>query len=228
MKVYQIEISNLCNLTCGYCPHPTQERHKGLMSAETFVKAIELVHRCGQKRAYLHNFGEPLLHPLIFEFIKHASAKGVLVSFYTNGLLLDEAVAERLYAAGLREICISEHKAGEIDRIQLLLRRHSIPIKIADMFRPSKRTLHTWADQVSSLTNNTSPKWKVHSPCVFEREKAVVILWDGRVNICCIDTEGAGARGTVDDYLANPDCYHFQPIPLCHNCDLMRGEEDLS
>ncbi len=69
MKVYQIEISNHCNLSCNYCPHPNQKRDKGYMSMETFKISIKLLKKCGQKIAYLHNFGEPLLHPKIFDFI---------------------------------------------------------------------------------------------------------------------------------------------------------------
>jgi hypothetical protein len=230
MKIYQIEISNLCNLTCEYCPHPTQERDKGLMSSEVFKKAIELVRRCGQRRVYLHNFGEPLLHPLIFEFIKYATARGVTTSFYTNGLLLDESMAERLAAAGLREICVSGHVAGEITRIQALLQRCSIPIQILDTFRPSKETLHTWADQVLTRTAKGAFETGMPlplKPCIFERENAVVILWDGRVNVCCIDNEATGVSGTIDDYLTTSS-YYFRPIPLCKTCTLMRGDEDLS
>jgi hypothetical protein len=223
VKIYQIEISNLCNLTCSYCPHPTQEREKGLMTLETYVKAITLVRRCGQRRVFLHNFGEPLLHPLLFDFIRHACGEGVTVSFYSNGLLLDRTTAGRLHEAGLRELCISAHVPGELGRIQALLREEGIPLTITEVFRPSKATLHTWAGQVGRK-GDTGPT----QPCIFEREGAAVVLWDGRVNVCCIDNEGAGVAGTVDDYLADPASYRFRPIRLCSGCELMRGDEDLS
>lgn len=230
MKIYQIEISNLCNLTCSYCPHPTQEREKGLMSIDTFQKAIELVRRCEQKRAYLHNFGEPLLHPLIFDFIKYAFARDVSVSFYTNGVLLDVEMAQRLAAAGLREICVSDHVAGESNRVQVLFHVYSIPIHVIETFRPGNETLHTWADQVSvpkAFSKSKEDDARPHGPCIFERQKAAVVLWDGRVNVCCIDNEATGVLGTVDDYLHRIS-YSFRPIPLCLNCSLMRGDEDLS
>jgi len=104
MKVYQIEVSNLCNLECSYCPHVSQQRPKGLMNRSTFEEAIQLVLRCGQDQVWLHNFGEPLLHPDLAEFIAHASAEGVQCSFYTNGLLLTPEIADSLANAGLRQI----------------------------------------------------------------------------------------------------------------------------
>jgi MoaA/NifB/PqqE/SkfB family radical SAM enzyme len=100
LKIYQIEISNRCNLTCSYCPHPTQAREQGLMSWETFTKSIELVERCGQRTAYLHNFGEPLLHPHLVEFVRHCSDRGISASFFTNGVLVTHQVLADLADAG--------------------------------------------------------------------------------------------------------------------------------
>jgi hypothetical protein len=224
MKIYQIEISNLCNLMCGYCPHPTQQREKGLMTLQTFAKAIELVRRCEQEQAFLHNFGEPLLHPFLCDFVRCATSQEVSVSFFSNGVLLDEPTASRLVDAGLRELWISAHVPGELERIQMMLERASIPLSIEGTFRPSRATLHDWGGQVTVRSTQVATA----APCIFEREQAAVILWDGRVNICCIDAEGDGVSGTVDDYLADPSRYQFHPIPLCDGCTLMRGDEKLA
>jgi len=62
-KVMQIETSNLCSLTCAYCPHPTQVRPKANMSLEVFDKCMELVRRSdnpeykGRKFVWLNHFG---------------------------------------------------------------------------------------------------------------------------------------------------------------------------
>ncbi|EDN71334.1 radical SAM family protein [Beggiatoa sp. PS] len=228
MKIYQIEISNLCNLTCNYCPHPTQRRIKGIMSNEIFLKSLELVQLCGQKQIYLHNFGEPLLHPLIYYFIKESVQQGIKVNFYTNGLLLDQSMLLRLVEAGLGEICISGHVRGELERVQKLIDYFAIPLKITNTFRPKKAVIHTWAEQVSQQNPKMDKDNTLNfKPCIFERENAVVILWDGRINICCIDSEGNGVVGTVNDYLSGILNYTFKPISLCQNCNLMRGYEQL-
>lgn len=229
MKIYQIEVSNLCNLTCGYCPHPRQHRPKGLMSEEIFEKSIELLIRCGQKKAFLHNFGEPLLHPGLSCFIEKAIRRGVVCSFFTNGMLLEKDSISRLVMAGLGEICVSGHVPGEIERIQELIANEGLPIKITDVFRPTKEGNHSWAGQVlrqKVAFTNIQPE-SLLPPCVFERENAVVVLWDGRINTCCIESEGEGVLGTVDDFLLNGLDYTFQPVRLCSTCTLMRGEEVL-
>lgn len=46
----QIEASNLCSLTCVYCPHPTHVRPKGNMTMETFTKCVEIVKRSDNPR----------------------------------------------------------------------------------------------------------------------------------------------------------------------------------
>lgn len=229
MKIYQIEVSNLCNLTCSYCPHPTQTRAKGNMTRLTFEKSVELLIRCGQHTAYLHNFGEPLLHPQIADFVRHCTERGVEASFFTNGVPLTGNLLARLADAGLRYLYVSEHTRGEIRRVEALIAGAGLPVEVRDGFRPRRDQLHTWAGQVTH-GRGTLP---VHpsegpGPCLFQRQEAAVVLWDGRISACCIDVEGRGALGTVDDYLADPASYEFRPIDLCQGCTLMRGAEDLS
>jgi hypothetical protein len=229
VKVYQIEISNFCNLTCSYCPHPAQTRVKGNMTWPTFEKAIELLIRCGQRTAYLHNFGEPLLHPQIVDFVRHCTDRGVEASFFTNGVLLTGELLAGLADAGLRYLYVSEHARGEARRVGALIAEAGLPLEIRDRFRPQRDQLHTWAGQVA----HGGRMLPVHAsegpgPCLFQRQEAAVVLWDGRISACCIDVEGQGALGTVDDYLANPGSYAFRPIGLCRGCTLMRGAEDLS
>lgn len=229
MKIYQIEISNHCNLTCSYCPHPSQHRVRGLMSQHTFEDAIELLLRCGQRTAYLHNFGEPLLHPSLIAFVTHCTDRGVVASFFTNGVLLTESILEDLAQAGLRYLYISEHTRGQCDRVRDLIGHGGYPIEVRDTFRPVRNELHSWAGQVrSDAIKLVRPAPTRRLPCLFERQNAAVVLWDGRVNVCCIDVEGRGVQGTVADYLSAPDSYQFRPIDLCAGCSLMRGDEELS
>lgn len=199
------------------------------MSWEIFDKSLELLIRCGQRTAYLHNFGEPLLHPHLAGFVRRCTERSVTASFFTNGILLTPEILDELTKAGLRFIHISEHSRGEVARVRQLIADAELPIEVRNVFRPVRSALHTWAGQVASRTavGRTHPSEGV-GPCLFERQNAAVILWDGRVNVCCIDVEGSGVRGTVDDYLADPGRYRFRPAGLCASCTLMRGEEDLS
>lgn len=202
------------------------------MAHETFEKALELLircGRCGQRTAYLHNFGEPLLHPDVTDFVRMCTTRGVIASFFTNAVLLTDVVLAGLAAAGLRFLCVSEHTKGELERVRRLVATGSHPIEIRDTFRPVRPALHNWAGQMLGRSMQGTPLDGPRSdPCLFEREAAAVVLWDGRVNVCCIDVEGSGIQGTLDDYLVDPSRYAFAPIPLCEGCALMRGVEDLS
>jgi len=222
MKLYQVEISNVCNLTCVYCPHPQQKRKKGYMTSETFRKVVAVAKRCGQNLLYLHNFGEPLLHPQLAMFLRYASEQGVECSFFTNGLLASPQVLQQLYNSGLRRISISDHVAGSGQVVWQTIQQNGLSIRIDEIYTPTVR--HNWAGQVDAIYCEHLCH-AIQEPCIFAREDAFVILWNGDVAACCIDCEGVSVRCTVDDLLRQDYCFHAHR--LCAHCDLMRGYEAL-
>src|SRR5687767_12820263 len=150
MYVYQIEVSNVCSLTCGYCPHPVQQRPKSLMSAETFGKCVELYRRSENKNElWLHNFGEAVLHPQLPDFIAYAKERGVSCSFFTNGMRNKKDAVERetwarLAGAGLERVSFSAHQmtADDFHRVVDGL------LVVDKVFDPVPANLKTWAGQV--------------------------------------------------------------------------------
>lgn len=222
MKIYQVEICNLCNLSCAYCPHPAQTRKKGFMSKETFAQVLTLAQKCGQSVLFLHNFGEPLLHPLLEQFIKMAAEKGIECSFYTNGLLLNRERIDRLFQAGLRKICVSNHVKDATQKVLEEVEKSQSHLEIAESYTPT--FLHDWCGQVryegcSHICSEST------EPCIFERQNAFVVLWSGEIAACCLDCNGISSRFTVEELLQRE--YTFQKSSLCLRCDLMRGEEAL-
>lgn len=224
MKIYQVETSNFCNLSCSYCPHPNQRRAKGNMSCETFDMVIELALRLSQKTIYLHNFGEPLLNPNIYNFISKARSNNLECSFYTNGELLTEESLIKLVDAGLNKLSISNHIEGMSEHIKRILLEKRIPIEIEEVFTPT-HNLHSWAGQVD-VCNITDQSKKQGNPCIFERENAFVILWNGDIANCCLDCEGISVINSISEILKSGK-YKFRKSVLCANCSLMRGEEYL-
>lgn len=223
MKIYQVEISNYCNLSCEYCPHSFQKREKGFMSFETFKNVVELAKKCDQTLLYLHNFGEPLLHPQLDQFILYASKNNIECSFYTNGVLFSEVIAKKLYGAGIRKISISNHSPNAETCVVSAIKAADVPIVIEEVYVPNKR--HNWAGQISAEKCDYVCKFS-KSPCIFERENAFVVLWNGDIASCCLDCEGASVEYRVTDILHNQK-YSFKKFKLCNCCDLMRGYEDL-
>ncbi len=84
-RVY-IEISNICNLQCSFCPEV--DREKKIMSLDLFEKTLVQVAPLTEQ-VCLHLMGEPLAHPEFVEVIKICEAHEVKVNLTTNGILLN-------------------------------------------------------------------------------------------------------------------------------------------
>ena len=114
-KIHQVELTNYCNLKCTYCPLSISTRPKGFMDRKVFIKVLNHIEKTGQKLLVLHNFGEPLLHPQLEDFIFLASQRGFIPGFSSNGLLLTEKKFIDLIHAGLRWMGISLHDKKALD-----------------------------------------------------------------------------------------------------------------
>lgn len=101
-----IEISNLCNLECSFCP--SVERPKGFMTPETFGRVLEEVAPLAEQ-VCLHLMGEPLMHREFAAFVDACAAKQVKIFLVTNGVLLREKHSEILLSPAFRQINFSLH-----------------------------------------------------------------------------------------------------------------------
>ena len=101
-KIY-LEISNVCNLHCTFCPGTRRE--KRFMTADEFATLLPKL-RPWTDYLYFHLMGEPLCHPELAEFLRLAGDAGFKVILTTNGTLLEEQLPG-LLAAGLTGVNIS-------------------------------------------------------------------------------------------------------------------------
>ncbi|MBR4968440.1 MAG: SPASM domain-containing protein [Bacteroidaceae bacterium] len=85
-----LEITNICNLDCLFCPKTTREKRAQTL-AEFDLLTDKL--RGKVKFLYFHLMGEPLLHRHLPEFIVTAREKGFIPVLTTNGTLLSRAGA---------------------------------------------------------------------------------------------------------------------------------------
>lgn len=104
-KVY-VEISNLCNLRCAFCPGTGRE--KRAMTEEEFASLLPKL-RPYADFLYFHLMGEPLCHPKLGRFLELAGDAGFRVILTTNGTLLQERQALLLGSAALHKVNISLH-----------------------------------------------------------------------------------------------------------------------
>ena len=104
-RVY-LEITNICNLDCLFCPKT--DRTKRRLSVEEFDLLTDKLR--GQiKFLYFHLMGEPMLHPLLPQFIETARAKGFVPVLTTNGTLLKKQQEMLLASSALHKVNISLH-----------------------------------------------------------------------------------------------------------------------
>ncbi|GLC31336.1 radical SAM/SPASM domain-containing protein [Clostridium omnivorum] len=104
-KVY-IEITNVCNLSCSFCP--ITQRAPEFMNLETFENILLQI-KPYTDYIYLHVKGEPLLHPDIEKMLDLASEYGFKVNITTNGTLIGRVKDKILYKKSLRQVNFSLH-----------------------------------------------------------------------------------------------------------------------
>ena len=104
-KVY-LEISNLCNLRCAFCPGTKRTPHR--MTEEEFSALLPKI-RPFSDYLYFHLMGEPLCHPLLGRFLELAGQAGFKVILTTNGTLLPRMQDVLLSAPALHKVNISLH-----------------------------------------------------------------------------------------------------------------------
>lgn len=104
-KIY-LEISNVCNLSCTFCPGT--KRTPRIMNENEFAFLLPRIVPY-TNYVYFHLMGEPLCHPNLEEFIAMAHEYGLKVILTTNGTLLKMHSDMLVNASGLHKVNISLH-----------------------------------------------------------------------------------------------------------------------
>lgn len=222
-EIHQIEVTTRCNLHCQYCPSPRLDvpkdkggygRKKEDMSWETFEQSLKLVkHYCSlgtQGELALTGIGEAVMHPRFVDMV--AASREVIgftrvLTFSTNGLLLDDALCERLKPYR-PEIYVSLHR----------------PEKAGPAVEAAKRAGLLAGTNVSAVTSSFDwagqLKWHVSAPkipCEYLRVGWAVILASGSIVHCCLNATGESPIGTIWD---DPDTLKMAPYSLCKTCHM--------
>ncbi|MFN3454328.1 MAG: radical SAM/SPASM domain-containing protein [Pseudobdellovibrio sp.] len=104
-KIY-IEISNICNLQCSFCPEVV--RDKKIISTENFRK-YALQAQPLTKQVCLHLMGEPLGHPHFAEIMDISDELSLKIFLTTNGTLIKRHADKILKWKSLEQINFSIH-----------------------------------------------------------------------------------------------------------------------
>lgn len=123
-RVVQIEVTSRCSTGCIFCPHDALSDRwvEGDLPLDLYREKIvpylglfELV--------YLQGWGEPMLHPNLWDMLDMAQEKGCQTGFTTNGAYLQEDQNKRLLDLGVNLISVSF--AGTVAAIHESLRTNS-------------------------------------------------------------------------------------------------------
>lgn len=100
-----LECTNVCNLGCVMCPNGLGllTRSKGFMDYSLFTQIVDEMAPHVQTTT-LHIWGEPLLHPRIYDMIAHCRRQGLNSEISTNATLLTEESSLEILDAGLGAI----------------------------------------------------------------------------------------------------------------------------
>jgi radical SAM protein with 4Fe4S-binding SPASM domain len=104
-KMY-IEITNRCNLTCGFCPQSS--RPAQTMTPAFFQSVLEKI-KPYTDYLYLHVMGEPLMHPDLETMLDVSFEHGFKVNLTTNGTLIKRIGPNIIKKPALRQINFSLH-----------------------------------------------------------------------------------------------------------------------
>lgn len=214
--IHQIEMTSHCNLRCQYCTSPHLGRPKVYMSEQHYIKALQwaafCVEKFGQNELNLTGIGESTMHPDFVRFVHMARdivGWNCNILFTTNGLLITEELAQAIRPTGVKAF-VSAHRPEKAGPAADILRRHGMLLSVS--FDPMMGAIN-WAGQVEWEGVIKAP----HRECFWVKQGKAIVLADGRLSRCCLDSTGEGVFGHVTDF--DGEWPETSPWHLCHTCD---------
>lgn len=92
-----LDINRGCNITCRACYNEAPPYHKSL---EEITGELDVITKLRRIDSLSLAGGEVTLHPQLPEIVKLIKQRGISVEIFTNGLLLNDELLDRLSEAG--------------------------------------------------------------------------------------------------------------------------------
>lgn len=106
LKEIDLHVTNRCNLNCIHCSLDSNKWELPEIDIEQIVNCLDDAVKLGLKELHITG-GEPLLREDIFEIIKQAKKRKLIVQLQTNGTLLNDGIIERLKSYSVDWVMIS-------------------------------------------------------------------------------------------------------------------------
>jgi len=225
--LFDVELTNHCNLECIMCPRNQILRPKGIMEPNTFNKLSKWLPN--KVNVMFSGMGEPLLNPYITSYIRTLKKKGIYVGITSNGLLLNDKKALELIDAGIDFIQVSLHGLSEpvydsivkggnlnllIKNLEFLskINKNHLTIQLSVVEQESnKKEIFSIKKFAEKLGFTYFPR-RIHTrgghlarnPSVKGEirgcgilAKVMYIAWDGSILACCHDLHGERNFGNI-------------------------------
>lgn len=223
--LHQIEISSRCNLRCVYCPSPSivagkyPNRPALDMTTEIFERSLEwvkfYVRQRTQDELNLAGIGESTLHPEFSRFVRlarEAVGDSVKVIFATNGIIHDEELV-RSIAPYNPHVVVSLHRPEKAALAVQMYRKYGL---LKGVSADPSTGANDWAGQVNWISSGDTLR------CQWLQDGKAMAMADGRITTCCLDAQGLGVVGHVNDPLGS---VQTKPYDLCRKCYQRIGSE---
>lgn len=103
-----LELTNICNFGCTFCPKAIMTRSNGMMDTGLAKSIIdELAENGLTRKVTFHVMGEPMLHPDFFSIVKYVKKRGLCSGITTNGSFLNSDTAGTLRELEIDQVNIS-------------------------------------------------------------------------------------------------------------------------
>ena len=132
-KVVQIEVTSRCETGCVFCPHDALSGSwvEGDLPIDLYREKIA-PHLDLFELVYLQGWGEPMLHPDLWDMLQLAQEKSCKTGYTTNGAYLQGDQNNRLIEMGVDMISVSF--AGTAASVHESLRTNSEFLKLCNNF----------------------------------------------------------------------------------------------
>lgn len=219
LEIFQVELTNFCDMSCSYCPHTSMQRPKGHMTVDILEKCINHAKNRGKERLMVHHFGEPLLHPELEERFKQLKQANLFIQFSTNGTLLQKHLPMMISLDTRMDITLSVHQWtsqpvlaywNALDSFQKQVQNTKIHIQRAYNVNMQRYFFCSWV-------NGRVRDWDFVNECYFLRENSAVVLWNGDLVSCCVDCHGESIFSNITTLTSDRSTL---PWSGCPSCDL--------
>lgn len=190
MKKVYIELSDICGLSCSFCPAPKGVR--GVMPLSLFAKALDEA-LCFSRRIALHILGDPCYLDNLESYLVLARNKGAQVEVVTSGIYCHKHPASLLLSAPIYQLSISleagfdQHLVRHYAVLRALLDSHFRNPTCFVNLRIQDTLLFTKPDVLSALLYailpqsflNTQDAMMLHKDCIMRNfdTKGRIRLW---------------------------------------------------